>query len=234
MNEPGATEIAQGMAHLAAGADLESVDRKLRADAARNRARILEAAAAVFADRGLDASLDEVAHHAGVGVGTVYRRFPNKEALVDALFEKKIEDMVALAREAAERSDPWEGFVHFIQQALEWQVRNRGFRQLLLHGDIGCHRVGVAQEIITPLLDGIIERAQAAGTLRADVVANDVPMLVTMLGAVGDYVGCSDPQLWERYLALILDGLAAKRGVCTPLGHPPTQEVVDEAMHRSR
>lgn len=234
MNEPVAAEITQELERLADGPDLESADRKLRVDAVRNRERILEAAAAVFADRGLDASLDEVAHRAGVGVGTVYRRFPNKEALVDALFQKKIEDMVALAREAAGYPDPWQGFVHFIQQALEWQVRNRGFRQLLLHGDIGCHRVGAAREVITPILDGIIERAQAAGKLRSDVVANDVPMLVTMIGAVGDYVGCSDPQLWERYLALILDGLAAKRRTCAPMGHPPTQAVVDEAMSRSR
>jgi AcrR family transcriptional regulator len=74
--------------------------RRLRADAARNRERTLEAAAEVFAERGLGATLNDVAHHAGLGVGTVYRRFPNKEALIDALFENKVTEAVALATEA--------------------------------------------------------------------------------------------------------------------------------------
>lgn len=234
MNQRTVAESAQGPAHSDLDVDGDASDRKLRVDAARNRERILEAAAAVFADRGLDASLDEVAHRAGVGVGTVYRRFPNKEALADALFQKKIEDMVALAQEAAGYPDAWQGFVHFIRQALEWQVRNRGFRQLLLQRDLGCHQVGAARDAITPLLDQIIGRAQAAGKLRADVVANDVPMLVTMIGAVADYVGCSDPLLWERYLTLILDGLAATRRSCASLGHPPSQAVVDAAMSQRR
>src|SRR5690349_24529453 len=90
--------------------------RPLRADAERNRARILAAAAEVFADRGLDASLDDIAAAAGVGVGTVYRRFPDKDALIDALFEVKIDRARALATEALEFEDPWEGFVFFIDR----------------------------------------------------------------------------------------------------------------------
>lgn len=214
--------------------DMGLAERKLRADAARNRQRVLAAAAVVFAERGLDASLDEVAHAAGVGVGTVYRRFPNKEALVDALFEDKVENMVVLARQAAGFEDPWEGFVHFVERALDWQMRNRGLRDVLLHGDFPCAGAARTRDAVGPVLAGIIEAAQVAGKLRPDVVVNDVPMLVTMLGAVSDYVGVSDPELWRRYMVLILDGLVAGRSRCTPLGNPPSQAIVDAALARCR
>jgi AcrR family transcriptional regulator len=89
-------------------------DRPLRRDAERNRLRILETAQQVFADRGLDVSLDEIAQHADVGVGTVYRRFPTKEALVDAVFEHRLEQLVAIGREALADTDAWRGLVAFL------------------------------------------------------------------------------------------------------------------------
>src|SRR5919107_5107373 len=92
-----------------------STTRPLRADAERNRARILAAASEVFAERGLDVSLDDIAGAAGVGVGTVYRRFPDKDALIDALFEDKIADVERVAREALDVEDPWEGFESFMR-----------------------------------------------------------------------------------------------------------------------
>ena len=84
-------------------------ERPLRKDAERNRQRILEAAGELFAERGLGVTLDDVAHHAGVGVGTVYRRFPDKEVLIDALFEQRIEAIATIASEALEIEDPWDG-----------------------------------------------------------------------------------------------------------------------------
>lgn len=211
-----------------------SDERQLRADAARNRQRVLTAAARVFAERGLDVSLDEVAHAAGVGVGTVYRRFPNKEALIDALFEDKVENIIVLANEADAFEDPWEGFVYFIGQALEQQVRNRGLRDVLLRSEFACAAAARTRDAVAPILSELIERAQAAGRLRPDVVVNDIPMLVTMLGAVSDYVGPEDTELWRRYMVLILDGLVADRTSWTPLGHPPSQAVVDSAMTNCR
>jgi AcrR family transcriptional regulator len=213
---------------------IPSAERKLRADAARNRQRVLAAAAEVFAERGLDVSLDEVAQAAGEGVGTLYRRFPDKQALVDALFEDKVEHMVVLAREAEAFEDPWEGFVYFMEQALERQVRNRGLREVLLRSEFVCAGAARTREAVAPILGGIIERAQASGKLRPDVVVNDVPMLVTMLGAVSDYVGPNDPELWQRYMVLILDGLVADRNGWAPLGNPPSQAVVDAAVTKCR
>ena len=106
--------------------------RPLRRDAERNRLRILQAAREVFADRGFDASLDQIAAHAGVGVGTVYRRFPDKDALIDALFEERIGEIAAVGQRALSASDPWEGLVDFLQQASALQARDRGLRQALL------------------------------------------------------------------------------------------------------
>src|SRR5215217_2448988 len=92
-----------------------STTRPLRADAERNRSRILADAAEAFAERGLDVSLDDIAAHAGVGVGTVYRRLPDKDALIDALFEAKIDAAVALADAALQVEEPWEGLGTFIR-----------------------------------------------------------------------------------------------------------------------
>jgi AcrR family transcriptional regulator len=224
VSETGAAEIVGMGSH----------EHKLRADAARNRQRVLTAAARVFAERGLDVSLDEVAQAAGVGVGTVYRRFPNKEALIDALFEDKVENMVVLAQAAEEFDDPWEGFVYFIECALQRQVRNRGLRDVLLGSEFACAGAARAREAVAPILSEIIERAQATGRLRPDVVVNDIPMLVTMLGAVSDYVGPENTELWRRYMVLIIDGLVADRASWTPLDNPPSQAVVDAAITKCR
>ena len=230
MEHPIATESERRPEPVDDVVGVGSTGRKLRVDAVRNRQRILAAAAQVFAERGLEVSLDEVARVAGVGVGTVYRRFPNKEALIDALFEDKVAGIVALAREAEAFDDPWEGFVHFIEQALEGQVHNRGLRDVLLRSESGCAGVARTREAITPILATVIERAQRSGRLRPDLVVNDVPMLVTMLGAVSDYVGPIDPELWRRYMVLVFDSLVADRTTSTPLSNPPSQEVVDAAM----
>src|ERR1041385_4532422 len=109
-----------------------SDSRPLRAAAVRNRERILAAAADVFADRGLDVSLDDVARHAGVGVGTVYRRFPGKEALAEALFHDRLDGLVALAGHALARPDAWEGLVWFLEQAGALLATDRGMRQVLM------------------------------------------------------------------------------------------------------
>jgi len=208
----------------------DSTERRLRADAVRNRQRVLAAAAQVFAERGLDVSLDDVADVAGVGVGTVYRRFANKEALLDALFEEKVEGMLDLASEAAAIEDPWEGLVHFIERALEWQACNRGLRQVLLQRELVCAATTRVREALTPIMEEIMDRAKAAGKLRRDVVVNDLPILFTMVGAVSDYVGGSDPDLWRRYTTLVIDGLAASRTSGGHLHDPPSQAAVDAAM----
>src|SRR3954451_20998189 len=104
---------------------------RLRADAERNRRRLLAAAAEVFARRGLEAGLDEIARHAGVGTGTVYRRFPDKSLLIDALFESRFQDLVAVAESALVMDDPWAGLVWFLERSITMQQADRGLKELL-------------------------------------------------------------------------------------------------------
>jgi len=204
--------------------------RPLRADAARNRQRIMEAAREVFAQRGLDATLDDVAHHAGVGVGTVYRRFPNKNALVDALFETAITDMVDLAIEAVTFNDSWEGLVWFLERASERQAEDRGLKDVIMHGMCGSERVGEARSRIVPAVTALVERAQRDGKLRGDIVAADIPIIELMVNSVASYSAALAPDLWRRYLSIILDGLAV--GVSEPsmLAAAPTNEIVEVAL----
>ena len=108
-------------------------EQPLRRDAERNRQRILDTAGQLFAERGLGVSLDEIARHAGVGVGTVYRRFPDKDQLIDALFEARIGEILAVATASLEISDPWEALVHFLERSMELQVKDRALKELL-HG----------------------------------------------------------------------------------------------------
>src|SRR6516165_3412312 len=104
--------------------------KPLRVDAERNRQRILDAARELFAERGLGVTLNDIAHHAGVGVGTVYRRFPDKKQLIDDLFEQRIQDLVGFMEAAVADPDPWHGLTQFLERALELQASDRGVREL--------------------------------------------------------------------------------------------------------
>jgi AcrR family transcriptional regulator len=183
--------------------------RPLRADAERNRARILTAAAEVFAERGLDASLDDIAAAAGVGVGTVYRRFPDKDVLIDALFEEKIDRARRLAHEALELEDPWEGFVLFMRGMCAMHAADRGFKEALLSRDRGLERVATARDAIAPVAIQVLRRAQEAGAVRDDLGTFDVPLLHLCVGLIADRTRDVAPDYWERILTVVLDGVAA-------------------------
>ena len=105
--------------------------RGLRKDAERNRQRVLEAARELFAVKGMEATLNDVAQHANVGVGTVYRRFATKEELVDAIFADGIDQVVCLAESALQHGDSWEGFVWFVEHLCELTATDRGLRQMV-------------------------------------------------------------------------------------------------------
>lgn len=190
--------------------------RPLRRDAERNRHRILEAAAEVFAERGLTITMDDIADHAGVGVGTVYRRFPQKELLIEALFEERVGELVAIAERALEEDDPWEALVGFLERAQALQATNRGLKELVLSTTHGRERVACVRERLAPLADALVERAQASGQLRPDVDGSDLPLVQVMLGAVVDVTRDVAPDTWRRMLAIILDGMRA-RDPQTPL-----------------
>ena len=178
--------------------------RPLRRDAARNRDALVAAAREVFATRGFDASMDEIAHHAGLGVGTAYRHFANKYELANAIFDEAVEAFVNSAGEAMTTPNAWDGLVSVIEQTLEAQTENRAMREILLgvNQDAPDHH-----ESMTASLTPLFERAQRDGLIRADAEASDVSLLVVMLCTVADTTGGRSPYLWRRYLPVLLAGL---------------------------
>jgi AcrR family transcriptional regulator len=188
-------------------APISPVEKPLRKDAERNRIRILAAAGELFAERGLGVTLDDIARHAGVGVGTVYRRFPDKEVLIDALFEQRIESISAYAAQALEIDDPWEAFVFYFEQGSQLQARDRGLKELLTCSAHGGDQVAEAKGRLRTRVTELFDRAKAAGVVREDADPLDTPVIMFMLGAVMDRSRDVEPELWRRYLALIIDGL---------------------------
>jgi AcrR family transcriptional regulator len=195
--------------------------RPLRADAARNRALILDAARTAFADGGLDVGVEEIARRAGVGKGTLYRRFPTKEALVRAIFDGILVEFERLAAAAGEDPDPAEAFAAFLEGAARMQASNQGFY------DVVAQRLGA-----TALTDDQrrrfigaaalpLRRAQAAGRVRGDLVPEDIQLMLRMLGATTRPAmdGRSMDAHWPRYLSLLLDAL--RPGSATALRADP-------------
>jgi AcrR family transcriptional regulator len=212
-------------------------ERPLRRDAERNRQRILAAAADVFTERGLDATLDEVARAAGVGVGTVYRRFPDKESLVSELFRDRIDALVTVAEESCAVPDPWQGLVTYLEFAAAAMAGDLGLRQLMMFGTYDRDQVCYARDRMRPVLTRLVERAQASGDLRQDFRATDVKMIAFMLASLAEYAASVTPEVWRRYLAMLVDGLRPARDGVSELPAPaPTAGDIADLMtaHRQR
>ena len=207
----------------------ETAGAPRRKDAERNRRRLLVAAREVFRDRGVAATLNDVAHHAGLGVGTVYRHFANKEELIDALFDDMVTTVDGYVQEAAAEPDAWLGLTRALQQVCEVQAFDRGLREVMLGTGRGPERQRQMRDRVAPTVDAVVARAQEQGTLRADVVPADFPILQLMVGAVTDHIG--QPGLWRRYLAIVIDGLRARPGEPSPLpGLPVSEDAMQEAI----
>jgi AcrR family transcriptional regulator len=185
----------------------------LRADAERNRQRLLVAAKELFATRGLDVTLDEIARHAGVGTGTAYRRFANKEDLIDALMVDRIGELSAIARECLEEPDPWVGLTSYFERALALMASDRGLKEVLFSEGRGHDRVAHARRAIGPVVAKLVRRAVEAGAVRSDLSTTDVPIITIMLNTVVDFVRDVDPEVYKRYLAIVLDGLRPRDDV---------------------
>ncbi|HEY6691206.1 MAG TPA: helix-turn-helix domain-containing protein [Solirubrobacteraceae bacterium] len=188
----------------------------LRADAERNRQRLLAAAKEVFATRGLDVTLDDIARHAGVGTGTAYRRFPNKDALIEALMADRIGELAAIAEECLEDPDPWRGLAGYFERALALQASDRGLKDVLFSPGRGRDRVAHARRSLAPIVTRLVRRAVDAGVVRGDIATSDVPVINFMLNTVVDFGRDVEPELYRRYLTIVLDGLRPREDP-TPL-----------------
>jgi AcrR family transcriptional regulator len=208
-----------------------AIPRPLRRDAELNRQRIMTAAREVFAQRGLDATLDDIAHHAGLGVGTVYRRFPNKAALVDALFEDSFQQLRALFVEAEQSPDAWSGMLGLLSTLCELQAQDRGLREVMLSSAQGRSKADQLREGFKPVLESLVARAKTEGPLRCDFDPRDFLTVLIMVTAAAEFSRTVAPEVWRRYLTLLLDGMCERRDKATPLPVPAmNDEQVDEAM----
>ena len=184
--------------------------RTQRADARRNREAIVEAARALMAREGLDAQMDDIARAAGVGVGTVYRHFPTKDALIEALAGYRFERLAEWATEALAEEDPWASFERFIRRGAELQAGDMALSEVMRsRGEVmreAANRVGLMD-----LTRKLIERAQKAGEMRPEIRAEDIPMIMCGLGTAtsstpGQIAG---PDGWRRYVEILLNGMRA-------------------------
>ena len=195
--------------------------KPLRVDAERNRQRILDAAGELFAQRGLGVTLNDIAHHAGVGVGTVYRRFPDKNKLIDDLFEQRVEDLVGFMQVAVADPDPWHGISAFLERALELQASDRGLKELITGMPDGLERVSQIRDRLFPLGSELVRRAHESGQLRQDIEPQDLPIVQLMMTTLIDAGRDVDPDLWRRYLKIVLRGFSAQPEREAPLEQPP-------------
>jgi AcrR family transcriptional regulator len=182
--------------------------RPLRADARRNRERVLVAAQVVFGEHGREAQMDDVARRAGVGVGTVYRHFPTKEALIEALAVDRFERILAVGKAALERTDPWEAFVEALWSGAELTASDRSFTEIV--GEIqGPMPLPLElQQEMNDTFGELMRRAQATGMLRPDLVLDDIPMFMCGIG-LGARKTHSCPDAWRRHVSIVIDGLRA-------------------------
>jgi AcrR family transcriptional regulator len=208
--------------------------RPLRRDAERNRRRILDAARELVAEVGLDISHDDIARAAEVGVGTVYRRFPDKQELLDELFDERVDQIIELVDAALEIEDPWQGLCAFVAGNLELQAGDQGLKELMLGNGRAGELAQRAQRRIGPAVRELVRRAHASGQLRPDVGVEDFPLIQMMIGAVMEDARHIDPDLWRRALALVLDGYRAGARPEPLPGSVPTPEDIEQVLSHWR
>ena len=185
----------------------------LRRDAAANRQHLIDAAWQVFADRGLDASVEEIARVAGVGVGTLYRRFSTKDALVAALVQDVLDAMLAFAEDAAEQPDGG-GLERYLEAASAYQAEHSGCLPRLWNTDVDnppIHRLRTT-------VGGLLEDAKRHGRVRADLTSTDLTVIMWSIRGVIETTRAVAPEAWRRHLGIVLAGM---RPAEQPLAHRP-------------
>ena len=204
--------------------------RPLRADAARNRDKLLVAAVQVFGERGLDAPLEEIARRAGVSIGTLYNHFPTRETFFDAIFPERLAALDRIAEAALEDPDPWNGFTGFLEGLFALQAEDHGLNDALARRFPASPEVNDACHRGFRHAADIIARAKESGRLRADFEPQD---LATVIWAMSQVIRESmevAPQAWRRCLAFFLDGLRAD--AAHPIAVPALTETQLSTMAR--
>jgi AcrR family transcriptional regulator len=191
----------------------------LRRDARRNREALVAAACEVFAERGLDASLEAIAERADVSIGTLYNRFGGRLGLVDAVFADRVAAAAELAERALGHPDAWEGLAGHLVAIAEMQAADRGFTEVCVHTLPPGSAIERAKARGHAATEALVARAHAAGALRGDVELADIGLLVWSAVRATEGLRHGAPDAWRRHLAIVLDGLRA--GAAHPLPGAP-------------
>ena len=197
--------------------------RPLRADAKLNRDRILAAAAKLFAERGLSVPLEEIAGRAGVGVATLYRRFPTRADLAAAAFERNISRYTEAVDRALANPQAWDGFRGLVLELCELQARDAGLRDLLTTEFPSSSLIEARTNEAIEKVKVLVERAQAGGAMRPDVVVADIVVMLLANAGVLKATGGAAPGAWQRFAALMIDAFRARPDVPLPPAPPPQQ-----------
>jgi AcrR family transcriptional regulator len=205
-------------------------ETSLRVDARRNRARLVAAARQVFAENGLDASLNEVARRAGVGVATLFRRFPTREDLIGAAFAHPMAEYAALVETALADPDPWHGFCDYMRAVCAMQAGDRGFTEVLTQSFPTAKELEAQRDDAFHRFLELIQRAKQAGGLREDFVAEDLPMLLMANAGVVTATAGAAPETSPRFVAYLLQAFAAR--AAEPLPDPPSPRRMYRAVRR--
>jgi AcrR family transcriptional regulator len=203
----------------------------LRVDAERNRQRVITAAREVFAESGLEVKIEEIARRAGVGVGTLYRRYPTRADLIAAAFETKMSAYAEAARQALADPDPWHGFCTYVEQICAMQAGDRGFTTVLTMTFPTAKQFEAARDRAFADFKTLVDRAKAAGKLRADFVTEDMPMFLMANAGVLTATADAAPQAWRRLVGYLLQACAAP--TAQPLPEPPAPRQMYKAMLRT-
>jgi AcrR family transcriptional regulator len=204
--------------------------RRLRADAARNRAAIVAVARDMFAEQGLEAPLEAIAARAGVGIATLYRRFPTREKLVAAALVEKVAEYAEAAEQALAAPDRWAGFAGFVQRICELQAGDRGLSELLSMTLPADEQVEQLRKTANARVMALIEYAKADGKLREDFAGEDLVLLLIATAAVMHVTHADAPEAWRRFIALALDAFRCQDSRGLP--EPPTTAQMTRAMRR--
>ena len=221
---------------MEAGSDVPPLpttrQRRPRSDAARNRAALLSAAQALYAERGIDVSLEEIARSAGVGIGTLYRNFPRgKEELVCEALVEQANRYVEAAQRALAIGDPWEGFATFVTDICAMQEGDAGFSDLLATVLPTDAAIETLRDQANTMAIELMDRAKVAGVLRPEVVGEDLLLLLVANSAVLTVTRHDAPAASRRVVALFLDAVRAEGPVST-LPDPPTSVQMYRSMTR--
>ncbi|QXE35671.1 TetR/AcrR family transcriptional regulator [Streptomyces sp. GMY02] len=193
----------------------------LRSDARRNRALLTEAAREVFAEQGLDAPLDEIARRAGVGNATLYRHFPDRGALVEAVFHDTLAATARAGEQARQYEDAWAGLTAYFDSVFAGLAADRGANDLMTTGIPGVPSLDTLHTENRETVRLLVLRAQRQGTMRADLTTEDVLFVLAALGRTVPALAATAPEAWRRYLALTLNGLHATSPMSPTPPTPP-------------